>query len=307
MQVLEETYGFKRVCVKSPAGGRLPLMEARSTLGGRRAVCLPFTDHCEPIAGSREEFRELWEESLARGRAADWKSIEIRGGKKWLPDAPASLQFYSHVMDLKAGEEVVFGRFDGSVRQAIRKAEKVGLKVEKSDDLEGMRAYYRLHCVTRKKHGLPPQPWSFFLNIHKHLMSKGLGVLVLARSDQIVVAGAIFFYGKQAVYKFGASDENWQQARGNNLVMWEGIRWLAAQGCEHLDFGRTSLKNEGLRRFKASWGSREGLLDYVKYDVCRARFMVDKDRASGWHNQIFSRMPIALLRIAGSILYRQMT
>jgi hypothetical protein len=89
--------------------------------------------------------------------------------------------------------------------------------------------------------------------------------------------------------------------------MWEGIRWLAAQGCEQLDFGRTSLENEGLRRFKAGWGAREGLIEYVKYDVRGARFMVDKDRASGWHNQFFSRMPMALLRVAGAVLYRQMT
>jgi lipid II:glycine glycyltransferase (peptidoglycan interpeptide bridge formation enzyme) len=145
------------------------------------------------------------------------------------------------------------------------------------------------------------------LNIQKHLMSKGLGVLVLARIDQIAVAGAIFFCGKQAIYKFGASDASRQQARGNNLVMWEGIRWLAAQGCEQLDFGRTSVNDDGLRRFKAGWGTRERIVEYLKYDIPRALFMVDKDRASGWHNQIFSRMPIALLRVAGSVLYRQMT
>ena len=170
-----------------------------------------------------------------------------------------------------------------------------------------MQTYYRLHCQTRKKHGLPPQPWAFFLNIHKHLMSKGLGVLVLARSEGIAVAGAIFFYGKQAVYKFGASDESRLELRANNLVMWEGIRCLAARGCEQLDFGRSSMENEGLRRYKAGWGTREGTLEYVKYDVRQARFEVDKDRASGWHNKIFSRMPMALLRAAGAVLYRQMT
>jgi hypothetical protein len=302
MQVLEETYGFERV-----SGGPLPLMEANSLLGGKRGVSLPFTDECPPVVSSREEFGKAWNGALELGRDRNWKYLEVRGGKEWLPEAPASLRFYRHTLDLTGGEEALFGLLDGSVRQAIRKAEKTGVKVERAQGLEGMRTYYRLHCRTRKKHGLPPQPWSFFLNIQRHLMSKGLGVLVLARIDQIALAGAVFFYGKDAVYKFGASDESRQQARGNNLVMWEGIRWLAAQGCERLDFGRTSLENEGLRRFKAGWGSREGLIEYVKYDVRGSRFMVDKDRASGWHNQIFSRMPMALLRAAGAVLYRQMT
>jgi hypothetical protein len=308
MRVLEETYGFKPLCVRSGRGGRLPLMEARSLLGGKRGVSLPFTDYCAPIVNSREDFQEVWNSAIERGRSRGWKYIELRGGKEWLPNAPASLRFYTHLMDLGGGEDAVFERFEGSVRQAIRRAGKSGLTVEIRHDVEGMRTYYHLHCQTRKKHGLPPQSWAFFLNIQRHLLSKGSGVLVLARSDQIAVAGAIFFSGgKQAIYKFNASDEGWQQTRGNNLVMWEGVRWLAARGCEQLDFGRTSMDNEGLRRFKAGWGTREGTIEYVKYNVPEGRFMVDKDRASGWHNWFFGRLPMPLLRVAGAVLYRQMT
>ena len=307
MNVLEETYGFRRMCVQGTRGGRLPLMEARSLIGGNRGVSLPFTDHCAPLTNSPEEFEELWNTALEKGRSRGWKYVEVRGGKEWLPDAPASLRFYSHVLDLRGGKEAIFGRFDSSVRQAIRKAQKSGVTVENTQDEEGMRTYYELHCGTRKKHGLPPQPWAFFLNIARQILSKGLGVLVLARIDRVAVAGAIFFCGQRGIYKFGASDESKQEARANNLVMWEGMRWLARHGSEELDFGRTSMDNEGLRRFKAGWGSQEGTLEYVKYDLKEARFRVDKDRASGWHNEIFSRMPIALLRAAGAVLYRQMT
>ena len=306
MGVLEETYGFQRMCVRSARGGRIALMEA-SNLLGKRGVSLPFTDHCAPLASSREEFNQLWGQALESGRTRGWKHVELRGGKEWLPDAPPSLRFYSHVLDLSGGEDAIFARFDGSVRQAIRKAQKLGVTTEKRDDLEGIRTYYELHCGTRKKHGLPPQPLAFFLNIAKRILSNGLGVLVLARIDRIAVAGAIFFCGRQGIYKFGASDEGRQQARGNNLAMWEGIRWLAEHGSDAMDFGRTSMENEGLRRFKAGWGAREGTLEYVKYDLRRTCFGVDKDRASGWHNQIFRRMPIALLRAAGAVLYRQMT
>jgi hypothetical protein len=307
MNVLEQTYGFKRMCVKGAQGGRILLMEAQSLVGGKRGVSLPFTDHCEPLATSREEFNELWDEARELGRTRGWKYIELRGGKQWLQEAPASLSFHSHILDLGGGESAIFERFDSSVRRAIRKAQKSGVKVEISQDEKGMRTYYNLHCGTRKRHGLPPQPWAFFLNIARQIVSKGLGVLVLARIDRIAAAGAIFFCGRRGIYKFGASDESKQEARANNLVMWEGMRWLAGHGSEELDFGRTSMDNEGLRRFKAGWGSQESRLEYVKYDLKRACFRVDKDRASGWHNEIFSRMPIALLRAAGAVLYRQMT
>lgn len=286
----------------------MPLMEAKSALAGKRGISLPFTDFCPPAVSSAEEFRSLWDRALEMGRERGWNYLEVRGGKEWLPEAPASLRFYRHVLDLRPGEKELWDGLDGSVRQAVRKAENTGVKLEKQQDLEGMRAYYRLHCQTRKKHGLPPQPWAFFLNIHRHLVSKGFGVLLLARIDQIAVAGAVFFYRNgQAIFKFGASDEARLQARGNNLVMWEGIRWLAAEGCEELDFGRTSVDNDGLRRFKTGWGSREMTAEYVKYGLKAQRFMVDKDRATGWHSKIFRRMPMVLLRAAGRTLYRHQT
>ena len=45
-----------------------------------------------------------------------------------------------------------------------------------------------------------------------------------------------------------------QNLRPNNLVMWEGIKSLMQRGADTLHLGRTSMENEGLRRFKLSRG-----------------------------------------------------
>src|SRR5262245_11312971 len=100
MQVLEETYGFKRMTVNS-GRGTLPLMEADTLLGGRRGVSLPFTDISEPQAASQEDFDSLWAGALDRARERKWKFVEVRGGKAWLPKAPPSLRFYRHILDFK--------------------------------------------------------------------------------------------------------------------------------------------------------------------------------------------------------------
>ena len=57
-----------------------------------------------------------------------------------------------------------------------------------------MRDFYRLHARTRRRHGLPPQPFSFFSNIHSEVIKPGLGFVVLAKNASKVVAGAVFFY-----------------------------------------------------------------------------------------------------------------
>jgi lipid II:glycine glycyltransferase (peptidoglycan interpeptide bridge formation enzyme) len=208
-------------------------------------------------------------------------------------------------LDLCSDEDRLFGGLESSVRTAIRKARHSGVTVQHRGDLDAMRTYYDLHCKTRKRHGLPPQPWAFFLNIQKHILSKEMGSLVLAKINDAYVAGAIFFYtAKKALYKFGASDEVWQSVRANDLVMWEAIKWLGQKGFERLDFGRTSQTNEGLRRFKRGWGAREEVREYVKFALRTESFVLDQERTQGYHNQIFRRLPMRLLRAAGAILYR---
>ena len=119
------------------------------------------------------------------------------------------------------------------------------------------------------------------------------------------MAGAVFFHsGRTCLYKFGASDETFQHLRANNLVMWEAIKWHARRGLGRLDFGRTSLGNGGLRRFKLGWGARERRIDYFRYDQRKAGFVTARDVSSGWHNRIFRMLPVSLSRLIGAAAYR---
>lgn len=306
--VLQDTYGYTpNYFVLKQAGvlrALLPLMEVNSRLTGRRGVSLPFTDECEPLGTDAESFQGLMQQVLALGKAKAWKSVEFRGGRKLMGDVPASVEFYSHVLDLDGDEEVLLERVEPSVRRAIRKAEKEGVRVEVSDTLDALEEFYGLLCLTRKKHGIPPQPFEFFRNIHRHVILKGLGIVVLAHYEGREIAGAVYFnLGGKVIYKFGASDDAWQHLRGNNLVMWEAIKWHARKGFKNLHLGRTSLGNEGLRRFKLGWGAREERVEYVKYDLKRGRFLKEKDESSGWHNKVFNAMPIWMSKLVGKALY----
>ena len=231
--------------------------------------------------------------------------MECRGGRELFGEAPASLAFYGHSVDLEEDEDRMFARLESSVRRAIRKAEKSGVTVTVSRSLETMKVFYSLQCKTRRKHGLPPQPFAFFRNIHEHVLSKNLGVIVSAGCQGRPVAASVYFQlGARAVYKFGASDEAFQHLRGANLVMWEAVKWHARQGAKTLHLGRTSIGNEGLRRFKLGWGAGEQKIEYVKYDLWKGRFITDADESTGWYNRVFNVLPIRLSRLIGAVLYR---
>jgi lipid II:glycine glycyltransferase (peptidoglycan interpeptide bridge formation enzyme) len=159
--------------------------------------------------------------------------------------------------------------------------------------------------MTRKEHGLPPQPFNFFKNIYDHVISKNLGMVTLASLGQENVAGAIYFhFGEKALYKYGASDKKIQQLRPNNLVMWEAIKWYSQNGYKSLCFGRTEPENQGLIQFKSGWGTTEQQINYYRYDFKKEAFVTGTSKVTGFHNKIFRRMPAPLLRGIGSALYK---
>jgi len=205
---------------------------------------------------------------------------------------------------LRSGAEGLITRFASSVRRAIRKAERNGVNVLIVSNRQAVIDFYRLHVQTRRRHGLPPQPASFFLNIYEHVVRPGLGFIVLARHGSNSIAAAIFFrFGKNALYKYGASEKRFQEFRANNLVMWHGIQVLADAGAEKLHFGRTDCEDDGLRRFKLSWGTEEETIGYFRVHPLGRERLAPASDDSGFHKQIFRRLPLVFNRLAGSMIY----
>jgi lipid II:glycine glycyltransferase (peptidoglycan interpeptide bridge formation enzyme) len=186
----------------------------------------------------------------------------------------------------------------------VRKAERGGLRIEFSSGEGAMSDYYTLHCLTRQRHGTPPQPFAFFANLRRHVLGGGAGQIVSARHGDRVVASAVFLHrGRHAIYKFGASDDAFQGLRANNLVMWSAIAWYAERGYETFDFGRTDTANEGLRRFKRSWGTAERRVRYFRFDLRRRAFVAGRP-AGGWSARLVRRLPRPIARMIGLALYR---
>jgi lipid II:glycine glycyltransferase (peptidoglycan interpeptide bridge formation enzyme) len=280
-------------------------MELKNPFTGKRGVSLPFSDYCDPVGDGGVPVPSLMESISEYGEAVGWKTVEIRCRDIVLDNAVPSQVFLNHVLELRGGEVDLLSRFRDSTRRNIRKAKKEGVEVRIEDSFESIRHFYRLHCLTRKEHGLPPQPFSFFVNLHRHLISKGAGFVAIAYHEMSPVSAAVYLHaGRKGFYKYGASDKNYFHLRANNLVMWEAIRWYLKNGYASLCFGRTEVGNEGLNQFKAGWATEEGKIRYYMYDINTKAFVRRKSNVSGVHNKIFRQMPVPLLRYAGELLYR---
>jgi hypothetical protein len=282
----------------------VPLMEVASIFTGRRGVCLPFSDLCGPLLFEESARIPVINKLSDLAKERKWKYFELRSGNKPTTSAVPSSRFYGHRIDLRCDADQLFDRFNSSVRRAIRKASSNGLTVDVTSTRESLLAFYGLHVKTRRRHGLPPQSPSFFSNIHEEIIKQGLGFVVLAQSGSRAVAAAVFFrLGGKALYKYAASDDRYQELRGNDLVMWEGIKFLMQQGCADLHLGRTSLESDGLRRFKRGWGASEEGIDYFRFDAGANSWLSMQGPPGALHKKVFGRLPLALNKLAGAMIY----
>jgi hypothetical protein len=323
-KVLSESYGYSPRYFTLLEGNKIialiPVMEINSLLTGKRGISLPFTDFCDPIILNGVPFPELLNCIIEFGKSRGWKYIELRGGQKFLNSQhlilntrhstlnthlPCSSTYFSHTLDLTQGEKRTFSNLRDSTKRNIKKAVKEGVKVEIFQSMDSVQEFYRLNCITRKDHGLPPQPYYFFKKVYEHILANNFGFIVLASFEGKAIAGEVYFHLKEkAVYKYGASDKTFQHLRANNLVMWEGIRECIRRGCTILSLGRTELGHEGLLQFKRGWGTTEQQINYYRYDFKDKAFISGRSRTTGFHNTIFRNMPVPILNKVGALLYR---
>ncbi len=309
-RVLSETYAYLpayfTLIEKDRLAGLLPFMEIRSWITGTRGVSLPFTDDSAPILPEGIGFDAAMAQVIALAQRRGWSTVEIRGRVPGMENLPASAEYLTHDLDLTGGEESLFSRYRPNVHRNIRKAEREGISVSEDGTPNGLMEFYRLNCLTRREHGLPPQPFGFFERLQEQVLEKGLGFLMMARHGQKSIAGALFLlFGGKAIFKYGASDRRYQKFRPNNLVFRDAIRLLCGRGARTLSFGRTNFGHEGLRQFKLSWGTTETRLQYVKYDM-RSKTYLTADQ-SLWENRLkktFANLPLPVLRVIGNIAYR---
>jgi hypothetical protein len=309
-RVLRDAYGYQLFyAMRAGGAGLLPIAEVASPFTGRRGVSLPFTDVSGPLDGAFAG--DALEPLLELGRRRAWRYLELRGAGEPFPPFAPSARFVEHRLAIRADEEEQWRALVGAHRRNLAKARRSEVSVERSSDVRALDAYYALHCATRRRQGVPPQPKRFFRAIHRHLIAEGHGFVVLARHGSTPVAGAVFLHaGDEAIYKYSASDPRAWSTAPNNLVIWEAISHYRRQGVRTLSFGRTDVDASGLVRFKRGWGAVERPVVYVRATLrgdapAEASALGPRaGAAAGAARGLMRRLPTPILQFLGRLTYR---
>lgn len=310
VSTLADCYRFRPfVLVQRDRAGEvvagLPLVEARRPTGARRWSSLPFSDECGPLVGPGGSGVLLAERADALRRGQGVADLQIRADLR-LQSPRTEEVAVTHALALggQAGPAPPAPRLRSSVRRHVATAERLGVQVrfaETSADL--VDTYYRLHVQTRRRQGVPAQPRRYFRLLWERMVAPGHGFVVLASTGGTAVAGAVYLLGGRTVtYKYGASDAGSRSLRPNHAVMATAITWAVEHGYSWFDFGRTDLDNEGLMRFKASWGAQARPLRYT-YFGGGGGYAATR-RVSAALAPVIQRAPRLVCRGLGEVLYR---
>jgi CelD/BcsL family acetyltransferase involved in cellulose biosynthesis len=315
LRALQLTYGYEPFVVTTSSGSTLEngvVMCCVKGLRSRRLVSLPFSDHCDPLVDNPADLSEMHTFLAAEMGKAGWRSVEWRPrAADWLFEAARACglkpsgQYAFHRIALRSGTTEVFGRFHpSSTQRAIRRAEREGLTYESGHSEHLLQSFFRLIRLTRRRHGLPPQPLVWFRNLIATLGDK-VALHVASWEGQPIASILTLSFKKTMVYKYGGSDATQHRLAGMPFLFWHVIQDACARGFTELDMGRSDINQPGLIAFKEHFGAMRSNLTYYTYPGT-----LTGDVRDSWVSRVargvFTHLPDATLDLAGRLLYRHL-
>jgi hypothetical protein len=314
LDALRRTYGYTPIGYttsppSAPLTNGVVLCDVRSWLTGRRLVSVPFADHCQPLidtppAGDAivAELRQ-WAD---RGRRRYVELRPVCGDASGARRVAAGARFFFHTLDLTRSLDDIFRAFHKTgIQQPIRRAERERLVHEtgRSDAL--IRAFYDLQVSTRRRHGLPPQPLSWFRTLVACLGDRIS--ISIASKDRRPIGGIVLLrHGATLVHKYGASIAADHHLGAMPFLLWNAMREGKAAGFSQLDLGRSETDHTGLVTFKDRLGAARSTIAYQRYPaptLSRVRGSSLPARLGAAGN-IVAHLPNSLLVTTGRLLYR---
>lgn len=299
LKILEGAYGFKpchfqRLAGQGEISAVLPGFIIRTGFGGTKFISLPFSDYGGVLAVNETVSSGILR-TLVQGVGNGYRRIEIRSASGEGPEDFQKGKIYiRHLLRLSDQKEEVFERLEKrTIRYSIKKALKSNIIVSQENNLEGLNHFFLLNRKTRKKHGIPSQPRKFFRILFEEMISTGLASIYIARQGADPISAGVFLvHGHTSYYKYNASDPEAlaRKLTPNHLLTWQAIQDAIDCGMKSLDFGRTSMTNEGLRRYKEMWGAKESGIVYNFFPKA-PRSVDEVSRSYALFTCLWKRMP----------------
>jgi len=304
LRVLREGYGkdpyILLALTQGEIRGCVSICPMVSRLFGRRLVGLPFLDDGGILAADLQAEGALLEALLSESERLGFP-LELRGSRpiSGIP-APANIKVGMTLELPEGGEESYWKRLDAKVRNQVRKADKSGVTVHWGGT-EELDDFYRVFQVNMRDLGSPVHARHFLEAVLRHVPGAEIGIAV--RAGRCI--GGVFrvVWGKTLSIPWASTLREERVHCPNNALYWEAIRDAFRQGCERVDFGRSS-EGEGTYKFKRQWLAEPQPLAWYTFDLGGRLRSVEhaSEGKLAFAQRIWARLPLPMANLAGPIL-----
>jgi len=214
------------------------------------------------------QWDDLWPavDKICRQRKAVFLKIEVDQWDGEPIGLPPQFQASSHeiqprrtlVVDLTGSEDQVLGQMKQKTRYNIRLAQKRGIVVRQSSDVD---AFHRLMVVTGERDTFGVHNRAYYQRAFELFAPQDACTLLCAEYDGQPVAGVmVFARGERAWYFYGASSDQERNRMPTYLLQWEAMRWARSRGCTQYDLwgvpdnDQETLEKNFTERNDGLWG-----------------------------------------------------
>jgi hypothetical protein len=214
-------------------------------------------------------FMELLEKEFQR-RGID--QVRITDSPFWEKRDPNSkykgIENICTLIDLKnMNEESLWNSYSHYVRRDIKRAQKHGIRIYKGNSKDDFDCLYQLYLKAMERNIAPAKyPYRLVMALAEFIMPSNRGVLLIAKMDQIPVAGILLIYSGSSAHAFLAgSDSKFLKFYPNKFLIHQSLAESIVCGHQIFDFMGSEKEDENLIRFKKLWGGQSMVVaTYVK-------------------------------------------
>ena len=160
---------------------------------------------------------------------------------------------YTYVIEDLSNMDEVFKNFTSSTRKEIRKAQKSGITVIESEDID---AFYEIIKITFKKKNLQArESLKFIKEIYAKAKENDSVVMKFAVKDDVIYSVSLCFYDKNTLYAvIGGSNRNIKLLGSQQLLKWETMKFASEKS---LSFDFEGSMIEGVEYRNRSFGAEQ--------------------------------------------------
>jgi len=308
--VIRKAYGHDPMYLSAEDenGGRglLPAFVVRRPCLGTVVTSMPFLDAGGPCSSSPALANLLVKRLIQDAAAAGASVVELRCTERQpLPWKPVESKV-NMTLPLPADPSRLWSQLDKTVRNQIRKAERLGLSVELGG-AEKLTAFYETFVVRMRDLGSPVHDSRFLRAVLHSFGDRARVALVRKGADAIGGLVALAFKDR-VVVPWASCLKEYFALCPNMLLYWETIRNACAEGFRRFEFGR-STRGSGTYRFKRQWGACEEPLFWYTIPVHsrHAASMTPDGRAAAVITTAWRYLPLPVTRQLGPCIRKYLT